>query len=213
MFRFARIAVPALLVVGSVGLLAGFGAGPAPAPAPGVVGADSYKVDPVHSSVVFRIRHSGVSNFYGRFNEFSGSFQFDPSAKTGGEFSFEVQTESVDTGNGKRDDHLRNADFFNSRQFPTISFASTGLEHVEGDMYRLTGDLTLQGETRAVTAELEWLGTGTGPTGAAIAGFEARFEVKRSDFGMTKYLAPDNSDNGGLGNTVTLIVSVEAVKG
>lgn len=213
MSRIARVVIPALFVGASVGVLAGLApSSPTPA-APLTVAAESYKVDPVHSSVLFRVKHSGITNFYGRFNEFSGTFSFDPTARSGGDFAFEVQTESVDTGNTKRDDHLRNADFFNARQFPTISFQSTSVEHVEGDRYTLTGDLTLQGETREVTADLEWLGTGTGPTGASIAAFEATFEVKRSDFGMTKYLAPDNSDSGGLGNTVRLIVSVEAVRG
>lgn len=213
MHRIARIAVPALLLLASGGLLAGLAPGSGAPASEGVRGAASYRVDPVHSSVLFRIKHAGVTNFYGRFNEFTGSFVFDPEAHTGSDFAFEVRTESVDTGTTKRDDHLRNADFFNSRQFPTIVFRSTTLEHVGGDKYTVTGDLTLHGETREVSAELEWLGTGTGPTGAPIGAFEARFEIKRSDFGMTKFLAPDNSDSGGVGNTVKLIVSVEAVKG
>jgi len=212
MHRTALVAVPAALVIASAGFLAGLAPTPAPAPARGATAAASYDVDPVHSGIFFRIRHSGVSNFYGRFNEFSGAFTFDPDNATSGEFAFEVQTSSVDTRNQKRDDHLRNADFFNSRQFPTITFKSTGVEHVSEDTYTLSGDLTLMGETKPVTAEFEWLGTGTGPGGNAIGGFEARFSIKRSDFGMSKYLAPDGSDSGGLGNNVDLIVSVEAAK-
>lgn len=169
----------------------------------------TYKVDTVHSTVLFGIRHMGVSNFYGVFNDFSGEFTFDPADADAGRFTFEVRTASVDTRNADRDDHLRTADFFNSRQFPTISFSSTGVEHIEGDLYTLTGDLTLQGETKPIKAELEWIGTGTNPQGRPIAGYEARFEIKRSDFGMTKYLAPGGSENGGLGNTVRLTVSVE----
>lgn len=203
--------VPAALVL-ATGVLAGLGPAESPASVRRSAEAAAYKVDGVHSAILFQIKHSGVSNFYGRFNEFDGEFTFDPADATAADFSFTVQTASVDTHNQKRDDHLRNADFFNSRQFPTITFESTGVEHVGGDDYRLTGDLTLHGETRPVTADLEWLGTGTSPSGAQIAGFEARFDIKRSDFGMTKYLAPDNSDNGGLGNTVKLIVSVEAIK-
>lgn len=205
------VAVPAALLLASAGLLAGLGHAPA-APASERTAAPSYQADPVHSSVIFNIRHSGVTSFYGRFNDFSGAFTFDPASAASGSFEFEVKTESVDTHNQKRDDHLRSADFFNARQFPAITFKSTGIEPAGDNTFKLTGDLTLQGETRPVTADLEWLGTGTGPTGGTIGAFEAHFEIKRSDFGMTKYLAPDNSDAGGLGNTVKLIVSIEAAK-
>ncbi len=212
MRRTILTALPAALLIASAGFLAGFAPGAADAPAPASAAAPRYEADPVHSAVLFQIRHSGITNFYGRFNEFSGSFSFDPESPTEGEFAFEVQTASVDTHNQKRDDHLRNADFFNSRQFPTITFKSTGIEAVEGNLYKLTGDLTLHGETRPVTADLEWLGTATSPNGATLSAFEARFEIKRADFGMTKYLAPDGSESGGLGNTVKLIVSVEAIR-
>ncbi|HZW09552.1 MAG TPA: YceI family protein [Phycisphaerales bacterium] len=212
MRRATLTAIPAALLIASAGLLAGFARHPGASPAPAAAAADSYQVDPVHSTVLFQIRHSGITNFYGRFNDFAGEFTFDPESPSAAEFSFEVQTASVDTGNQKRDDHLRNADFFNARQFPTVTFKSTGLEHVEGDTYKLTGELTLQGETRPVTADFQWLGTATGPTGAQIAAYEARFEIKRSDFGMSKYLSPDGGEGGGIGNTVKLVVSVEAAK-
>ncbi|MBK7405340.1 MAG: YceI family protein [Phycisphaerales bacterium] len=205
------VAVPAALILTTAGILAGLGHTPA-APGAAPSAAPSYQADPVHSSVIFNIRHVGVTSFYGRFNDFSGSFTFDPASAASGAFEFEVKTESVDTHNQKRDDHLRSADFFNARQFPTITFKSTAIKPAGDNTFKLTGDLTLQGETRPVTADLEWLGTGTGPTGGPIGSFEARFEIKRSDFGMSKYLAPDNSDSGGLGNTVKLIVSIEAAK-
>lgn len=208
----ARLAIPAALLLGAAGFLAGSAPSANPTPAVTAARADSYTVDRVHSAVLFQIRHVGVSNFYGRFNDFSGSFAFDPDTGTLSDVAFEVKTASVDTGNQKRDDHLRSADFFNARQFDTIEFAGAKVEHTEGNRYTLTGDLTMQGETKTITAELEWLGTGTGTGGGPIGAFEAQFEVKRSDFGMTKYLAPDRSDSGGLGNTVKLIVSVEAGK-
>jgi polyisoprenoid-binding protein YceI len=212
--RTVLAAASAGLLLGSAGLLVGLApAGTTSAPtAVSEPALASYKVDAVHSTILFGIRHAGVSNFYGVFKDFSGSFTFDPESPKDGQFDFAVQTASVDTRNSGRDDHLRNADFFNSRQFPTITFKSTGVEHVERDIYTLIGDLTLQGETKPVTAELEWIGTGTSPRGNAIAGFEARFEIKRSDFGMTKYLAPDGSESGGLGNTVKLTVAIEAVR-
>ena len=169
-----------------------------------------YAVDTVHSSLVFKIRHAGMANFYGRFNDFNGEVHFDAADPTKSRMAFTVQTGSVDTGNSSRDGHLRNADFFNSRQFPTIEFKSTGITEVSDGVYELTGDLTLQGETRPVTARLTEITTGKVRDNDAM-GFEATFSIKRSDFGMTKYLAPDGGEDGGLGNTVELIVAVEAV--
>jgi len=169
-----------------------------------------YTVDTVHSSLIFKIRHAGMVNFYGRFNDFSGEVHFDQADPTKSRMAFTVQTGSVDTGNSSRDGHLKNADFFNSRQFPTIEFKSTGITEVSEGVYELAGDLTLQGETRPVTARLTQITTGKVRDNDAM-GFEATFSIKRSDFGMTKYLAPDNGEDGGLGNTVGLIVAVEAV--
>lgn len=169
-----------------------------------------YEVDGVHSSLVFKIRHAGMANFYGRFNNFSGQIHFDQADPTKSRFNFTVQTDSVDSGNTGRDGHLKNADFFNSRQFPTIKFESTGVKAAANGKYELTGNLTLMGETRPITATLTDVTTGKVRDNDAL-GFEARFSIKRSDFGMTKYLAPDNGEGGALGNTVELIVAVEAV--
>lgn len=169
-----------------------------------------YGVDLVHSSLIFKIRHAGMSNFYGRFNSFDGEIHFDEANPANSTLAFTVQTDSVDTGNSSRDGHLKNADFFNARQFPTIEFKSTGIKPVSEGVYQLTGDLTLQGETRPVTAQLTDIRTGKVRENDAM-GFEATFSIKRSDFGMTKYIAPDGGEDGGLGNTVDLIVAVEAV--
>lgn len=169
-----------------------------------------YEVDTVHSSLIFKIRHAGMANFYGRFNAFTGQINFDQANPVNSTFNFTVQTDSVDTGNNGRDGHLKNADFFNSRQFPTIEFKSTGVKALSEGRYELTGDLTLMGETRPVTATLTDVSTGKVRDNDAM-GFEARFSIKRSDFGMTKYLATDNGEGGALGNTVDLIVAVEAV--
>ena len=169
-----------------------------------------YGVDNVHSSVIFKIRHAGMANFYGRFNELKGEIHFDAADVTNSRMSFTVPTASVDSGNTSRDNHLKNADFFNARQFAEITFVSTGIEATGDGVYEMTGDLTLQGETRPVTARLTDVTTGKVRENDAI-GFEAVFSIKRSEFGMTKYLAPDGGEDGALGNTVELIVAVEAV--
>lgn len=173
--------------------------------------ADSYTVDGAHSGVVFSIRHRGITNFHGRFNKIGGSFHFNPNFPTRGSFKAEIPVDSVDTGVAKRDDHLKSADFFNARQYPVATFESTGVATTETDnVFEVTGDMTLHGQTKPVTATLEWIGSGE-HRGTAIAGFEANFSIKRSDFGITTYLADDGGEDGGLGNTVNLTIFVEGV--
>ncbi|MCW5776921.1 MAG: YceI family protein [Phycisphaeraceae bacterium] len=208
---FVALPVALLLAAGALGFAAHERSTPAPAIESATVEAAAYAVDSVHSSVVFRIKHAGIANFYGRFNGLSGEFTFDPENPSAGQFAFSVKTQNVDTGNSQRDDHLRNADFFNAVQFPSIDFKSTSITHVEGNHYVLKGDLSLHGKTRPVEAKFEWLGTGTFRN-RPIAAFEAVIEIKRSDFDMTHFMAPDGSDSGGLGNNVTIKVAVEAAQ-
>jgi polyisoprenoid-binding protein YceI len=165
--------------------------------------AESFKVDPVHSNVIFRIKHLDVSFFYARFKEITGTFNFDE--PTG--IAIEVKPESVDTKSEKLDTHLKSADFFNVKEFPTISFKSTAIKPVadkEGT-YEVTGDLTLHGVTKPLTVTLEKSGMGADPWGGQRCGFEVLFTIKRSDFGMNFMLDK-------LGDEVRLTVSVEGSK-
>jgi polyisoprenoid-binding protein YceI len=170
--------------------------------------AKAFAVDTVHSSVLFRIRHAGVAPFYGRFDTFDGSFSFDPAAGIS-DLSFTIDINSVNTNNGKRDDHLRNADFFNARQFPDATFTQTSAASKSGEDWTLMGDLTLYGTTKPVEVTIREVRTGTFRN-KEVVGFEAQFEIKRSEFGISTYLAEDGSDDGALGNTVRIIVGVEA---
>jgi len=180
------------------------------AAAPVIWAADAatYKLDTVHSTVIFRIKHVGVSYSYGRFNDISGTVQFDPQAVTSTVFDLTIKAASIDTGNEKRDQHLRGPDFFNVVQFPTITFKSRGVEPLGEGRMKVTGDLTLHGVKRPLTAEVEITGhRDGGPMLGTRVGFETKFTIKRSDFGMTYGI-----DNGGAGDEVTLIVSLEAIR-
>ncbi|MCB9853698.1 MAG: YceI family protein [Phycisphaerales bacterium] len=160
-----------------------------------------YEVDSVHSSVVFGVTHVGASRFYGRFNKTTGQFSFDPADPSKAKFDIEVDADSIDTAFEGRDKHLKSPDFFNSKQFPTITFKSKSLEK-QGDKWVLTGDLTLHGVTKAIEADFEWVGIGE-MRGQKKGGFEANFKFKRSDFGMTKF------QDGALGDEVKVIVALE----
>jgi len=164
--------------------------------------AETFAIDGVHSAVIFRIRHVGVAPFYGRFNTIGGTFVRDDAEPANNRFDITVQTESVDTANASRDRHLKSPDFFNAREHPEISFKSTKVTRNDDGSLDVTGDLSLHGVTKPVTAKLEWIGKGETPQGYKT-GADVRLTIKRSDFGMTKYL------EGGLGDEVTLMIGLE----
>src|SRR5438045_1279904 len=179
-------------------------AGAAPAVRP-VPAADSYMIDPVHSSVIFRIKHLNTTNFYGQFNKVTGTINYDEANPSACSLEAEIPVESIDTHNGKRDSDVKGPDMFNAAKFPTISFKSTSFSRSGDNAFEVAGDLTMHGVTKPVSVRLEKTGAGKGMSGKDIIGFEATFNVKRSDFGMT--FMP-----GGLGEDVRLIVSTEAGK-
>ena len=172
--------------------------------------ATEYGVDLVHSSVLFKIRHGGLAYFYGHFDSFSGSIQIDPDNIEDAKFSITVDVDSVDTNNTKRDEHVKSADFFNSRQYPKATFESTSIQQVSDGVYDLKGKFSFHGKTLPVTAKLTDVTFGE-QRGKDAIGFHAVFSIKRSDYGITKYVDANNPEDGGLGDTVQIIVSSEAV--
>ena len=167
--------------------------------------AENYKVDPVHSSVNFGIRHANIGNVYGRFDDFSGAVTMDDADAAKDSISFEIQAASVNTRVAKRDEHLRSPDFLNAKQYPKIIFKSTSVKKGENNTLEVTGDLTLHGVTRAITIPVQILGTGQFPPGTQRVGLEANFSVKRAEFDI-------KGMPGAVGDDVRLIVAVEAAK-
>ena len=169
-----------------------------------VTTAQQYVFDTSHTAIVFQIDHLGMSHTYGRFNEITGEFTVDSQNAAGSSFSLTIQTNSVDTGFEKRDDHLRGPDFFNAKQFPVISFKSTKVE-VDTHGYRLTGDLSLHGVTKSITFNLRKMGEGIDPWGNYRMGFSTELNIKRSDFGMDHMLEA-------VGDDVRLMISFEGLR-
>lgn len=164
----------------------------------------AFQVDPVHSSVIFGIRHMDVANFYGRFNRFSGSMTFDAADPSASSVTFRIDAASVDTANERRDGHLRSPDFFNASEFSEITFTSSRVQPMPGG-YRVTGDLTMHGVTKSITIELKQTGASTNPrSGKPIAGMEADFTIKRSDFNMLYGI-----EQKALADEVRLIIGLE----
>ncbi|MCK6479819.1 MAG: YceI family protein [Planctomycetes bacterium] len=166
--------------------------------------APTWAGDTVHTFVNFRIGHLGISHSWGRFNDFTATFE------TGGDalvssVAFDIKAESVDTGNEKRDQHLRSPDFLNAKQFPSLSFRSTKVKAIDADTAEVTGDLTLHGVTKPLTARVTKVGAGKGMRGEELLGLDATFTLKRSDFGMTHMVGP-------VGDEVTVWISTEGAK-
>ena len=173
---------------------------------------ENYTFDPYHTFVNFSVDHLGMSTLHGRFNKTAGKMVVDPAAKTGS-LEITIETASIDTGDGdkaarprSRDDHLRLADFFNSAEFPRMTYKSTGAKFSGDNPTELEGQATMLGVTRPVTLKVERWKCGANPMSKkAMCGGNASGSIKRSDFGM-KFGIP------ALGDEVRLMVEFEAYK-
>lgn len=171
----------------------------------GAVQAETYQIDPVHSSVQFAIRHL-VGRTAGKFTDFSGTVVYDPQAPASSSVQAVVKAGSINTLNEQRDGHLRSADFLATEQHPEITFRSTKVE-TQGDKLLVTGDLTMHGISRTVHLPVEVLGVGTNPrNNAPVAGFAAELVLKRSDFGVNSWV----DQAGVLGDDVKVTLAIEA---
>jgi polyisoprenoid-binding protein YceI len=167
-------------------------------------------LDPVHTSVAFTARQLMVSKVRGKFTEVSGAIHI---SKDPAESWVEVRIDpaSVETGNEKRNAHLRSPAFLGVERYPEITFRSTNIEEGSPARFLVHGDLTLHGVTRPVTLDVEYTGRAFDPPGGRWAGFSATAEVHREDFGVTWNAA---LEGGGVvvGKKIRLELEVEAIK-
>jgi len=166
--------------------------------------ADTFKVDPVHSFVLFSVQHLGIANTYGRFNDISGMVVFDKDNPSKSSVELSVPVESLDTYNSIRERSLKSPDFFDAKQFPTMTFKSTKVEG-SGDTFKVSGDLTIHGVTKPLTVDFKKGGEGKGVFGEMRGGGETHFTIRRSDFGM-------NFQQGAVGDEVNITLSLEGIK-
>jgi polyisoprenoid-binding protein YceI len=167
--------------------------------------ADNYKIDPVHSGIIFHVNHFGIGTVYGRFDSISGDLVFDQDDPAKTSLSLEIKTDSIDTNAAARDKDLKGPDFLNTAQFGTATFKTTSVKKVDDKTFEVTGDFTLRGVTKPVTATVKEVGAGKGPKGEQRIGFETSFQLKRSDFDI-KYGLP------AIGDDVFVTVACEGVK-
>lgn len=170
-----------------------------------VLAADTYQIDTSHTYLGFEISHLGFSTTYGRFTDVSGTIDLDEENPEASSVDVKIVPSSVYTGDEKRDEHLRGEDFFNVAEFPDMSFKSTSIEKTGEDTGKITGDLTMHGVTKPVTLDTTFTKKGDYPMqeGMKAVGFNATTSLKRSDFGIDKYVPM-------VGDEVTITISLEA---
>jgi len=169
-----------------------------------------WNLDKDHTSLGFEVVHMVVSKTKGKFTEYSGTVEMDAEKQEFKTFEAVIQTASVTTDHQKRDDHLRSADFFDAKTFPTMTYKMKSYTK-SGDQYTAIGDFTLLGVTKELTLVGTFNGMAQDPWGNTRAGFTAEGTLNRKDFGMkfSKLL-----DNGGLmvGDEVKLKLEIEVIK-
>jgi len=171
--------------------------------------AGTWTIDASHSGVSFKVRHLGLAKVRGQFAEFEGVVEIGerPEDTT---VAVTIEAASVDTHDGTRDEHLRSADFFDVANHPQLTFRSTGVRGAGSD-WVLDGELTIVGVTKPVALAVEFDGVAGDPWGNDRAGFTAKAELNREDWGLTWNAA---LEAGGflVGKTITLELDVELVR-
>ena len=143
-----------------------------------------WKFDPMHTQVEFSAKHLGMMTVRGHFNEVTASGTIDPEHPEKSEIEATINTASIRTHNDQRDKDLRSSNFLEIDKYPTMTFKSTKVEHVEGDRYKVTGDLTIKGNTKRVTLKVVRYGEFNDPMMGHRIGYAAETQINRKDFGM-----------------------------
>lgn len=179
-------------------------------PAPSAQAA-KYTIDPAHSNVDFKVRHLMVNKVSGRFERFSGEFNYDEKLPQSWTALAKIEAASVNTGNADRDTHLRGADFLDAGKFPVIAFRTTSVTDVANGRAKLNGVLSLHGVEKPVTLDLEIGGVVDDPWGNTKAGFTATGKINRNDYGI---VWNKTFGNGGLvvGEEVEITLQIEGTQ-
>ena len=143
-----------------------------------------YTLDTAHSRLGFVARHAMVTKVRGQFGAFEGTATIDTETPASSKVDLTIDVTSVDTGNGDRNGHLQSGDFFDTETYPSIRFVSTDVKQA-GDVWTITGDLTIKDVTKSVTIDFEQTGSAVDPFGNTRVGFEGETTVNRKDFGLT----------------------------
>ncbi|MEX0593650.1 MAG: YceI family protein [Balneolaceae bacterium] len=161
------------------------------------IAQNTWVEDPAHSKLGFTVTHFGIADVPGHFGEYDVIITATEEDFSDAQVELTVQTESIDTRVGDRDDHLRSPDFFDVETYPTMTFKSTGIRKAAENAYDLTGNLTLNGVTKTVTVALLYRGTIENPMldGAPTAGIQIIGTIDRSEFNLGNGFPPPMISN------------------
>lgn len=143
-----------------------------------------WKLDTNHTVISFKIKHLGLAEISGSFKEYEGSMTLQSNKLDGAEIYLKIATDSIETGNTMRDNHLKTAEFLDTATFPDITFVSTDFVPSGGDMYKLTGNLSLKGVTNNVSLKAEYRGQTKDMWGNEVVVFNLKGSIDRTQFGV-----------------------------
>src|SRR5690606_31065355 len=148
--------------------------------------ATTWKLDPTHSEVAFKVKHLVITTVTGYFRSFDGTVVTENEDDfTTGKVDFTIETGSIDTNQSQRDEHLKSADFFDAANHPQLKFTSTSIEEKGDDEFVLRGDLTIGDVTKPIKFDVEYGGTVTDDDGNFKAGFEVSGKISRKEYNLT----------------------------
>ncbi|QGW29574.1 YceI family protein [Phnomibacter ginsenosidimutans] len=171
----------------------------------------TYKIDPLHSEIKFRVKHLMISNVTGEFKTFDATVTAEAADFSDASISFEADINSISTNNEQRDGHLKSDDFFNAEQFPKMTFASTSVEKTGDDELLVHGNLTIRDVTKPVTLKAEIGGTMVDFYGQTKVGFDVSGTIQRKDFNLS-WDAVTEAGGVVVSNDVKLLLAVQFTK-
>ena len=176
-----------------------------------MINTATWAIDPTHSDLLFKIRHLVISNVTGSFKKFEGNIVTEGDDFNNAKVHFTIDVKSIDTNQPQRDAHLQTGDFFSADLYPQIIFESTSFVNVGGSDYKMRGNLTMKGVTKAVELNVEYGGSEDNGHGVLKHGFEITGIVNRIEFGMTWNKLTDTGGLG-LGEDIKLIANIQVAK-
>jgi len=144
-----------------------------------------WTIDSAHSEITFKVKHLVISTVTGKFKDFDASIESDNEDFENATIAFEANIDSIETGNGDRDNHLKSEDFFNATEYPKMIFESSSFKKTGDGEYKLVGELTIRDKTKQVELDAEYGGTVVDPYGNTKAGFDVIGKINRKEFGLT----------------------------
>ena len=171
----------------------------------------TWAIDTAHSEILFKVKHMMVSTVTGSFDEFSGTLESSKDDFEGAQIKFRASTNSINTRNNDRDQHLKSDDFFNAKEYPEMIFVSKSFVKQDDETYQLVGDLTIRDVTKQVSLKVTHEGTAVDPYGQNKAGFEITGTLNRKDFNL-KWDAVTEAGSIVVSNEVRLVLNVQLVE-